>query len=65
MKARQAVDAIAVEERDGGVAELGGALDERFGQRGALQKAEGRGRVELDVHGENLELRTWNLEFVR
>jgi hypothetical protein len=53
VKARRAVDAVAVEERDGGVAELSGAVDERFGKGGALQKAEGRRRVELDVRRHN------------
>ena len=50
VKARRAVDAVAIEQRERRIAELGGALDERFGQRRALQKAEGRGGVELDVH---------------
>ena len=46
---RRAVDAVAIEERHGRIAEIGGAIDERFGQRRALQKAEGGGGVELDV----------------
>ena len=46
---RRAVDAVAIEERHGRVAEIGGAIDDRFRERRALQKAEGGGGVELDV----------------
>ena len=49
MKARRAVDPVAIEERHGRIAEIGGTLDDRFRERGALQKAEGGGGVELDV----------------
>ena len=50
MKARRAVDAVAIEQRERGIAEIGGAIDERFRKRGRLKKTErGRG-VELDVH---------------
>src|SRR5262249_39379879 len=49
VEARRAVDAVAIEEREGGIPEIGGAIDERFGQGRALQKAErGRG-MKLDV----------------
>jgi hypothetical protein len=52
MKPRRAVDAVAIEKRDGGVAEIRGAVDDRLGKRSALEKAEGGGGVELDVrHG--------------
>ena len=51
MKARNAVHAVAIEERDGGVAERRRAVDERFRKRRALQKAEGGGGVELDIGG--------------
>jgi hypothetical protein len=50
MEARGAVDAISVEQRERWIAERRRALDERFGQRGALKKAEGRRDVEFDVH---------------
>ncbi len=51
VKPRGAVDAIAIEQGERRVAQLGGALDERFRQRRGLEKTEcGRG-VELDVHG--------------
>jgi hypothetical protein len=48
---RGAVNPIAVEQRHGRIAEIGGALDNRFGERGSLQKAESGGGVELDVGG--------------
>ena len=51
MKAWRAVDAVAIEERQRRVAELGGAIHDRFGQRCALKKAEGGGGVEFDVRG--------------
>ena len=41
VKPRRAVDAVAIEERERGIAELGGAVDERFRKRRALEKAEG------------------------
>jgi hypothetical protein len=50
VEARRAVDAVGVEQRERGIAERRRALDERFGERGALEKAEGGGGVELDVH---------------
>ena len=50
VKARRAVDAVAIEQRERRIAELGGAIDERFGQRRALEKTEGGRGVELDVH---------------
>jgi hypothetical protein len=53
MKPRCAVDAVAIEQCHRRIAKRGGTVDERFGQRGALQKTEcGRG-MQLDVrHGE-------------
>jgi hypothetical protein len=49
MKARYAIDAVAVEQRDRPVAEIGRPIDQRFGQRGALKKAEGGSRMQLNV----------------
>jgi hypothetical protein len=49
VEARQTVDAVAVQQRDRRIPELRRAIDERFRQRRALQKAEGRGRVQLDI----------------
>ena len=51
VEARRAVDAVGVEQRQRRIAERRRALDERFGQRGALEKAERGGGVEFDVHG--------------
>ena len=53
VKARGTIDAIAIEQRKCRVTERCRAIHQRFGQRGALQKAEGRGGVEFDVrrHG--------------
>jgi len=51
MKAGCTVNAIGVEQRQRGIAERRRALDERFGQRGALKKTESRCGVKLDVHG--------------
>ena len=47
-----AVDAVGVEQGDCGIAERGGALHERFGQRGAAKKTEGRCAMKFDVHGD-------------
>src|SRR5439155_23304635 len=41
MKARRPVDAIAIDKRERGISEVRRAIDERFGQRRALKKAEG------------------------
>ena len=49
MKAGGAVHAVAIEQRQRRIAEIGGAIDEGLGQRRALQKAEGGRGVELDV----------------
>ena len=38
VKARDAVDAVAIEQRQRRIAELGGALHQRFRQRGAVEK---------------------------
>jgi hypothetical protein len=51
VKTRSAVDTVGIEECERGIAERRRTLDERFGQRGTLKKAEGRCGVELDVHG--------------
>jgi hypothetical protein len=47
--ARGAVEAVAVEEGDGGDFEFLGAGDEVFGLRGSFEEGEGRRGVELDV----------------
>jgi hypothetical protein len=44
-----AVDAVAIDERHRRVAQLRRTIDERFGQRGSLEKAEGGRGVEFDV----------------
>ena len=51
MKPGSTVHAIGVEQRQRRIPERRGTLDERFGQRGALQKTERGGAMELDVHG--------------
>jgi hypothetical protein len=40
VKAWQSVHAVAIEQREGGILELRRPIDERFRQRGALQKTE-------------------------
>ena len=50
MESRRAVDAVGVDERQRGISERRGALDERLGQRRSLEEAECRRGVELDVH---------------
>jgi hypothetical protein len=50
VKSRRTVDTVGIEQRHRRVVERRGALDERFGQRSALQKAECRSGVKLDVH---------------
>jgi len=52
MEARRAVDAVAIEQRQRRVAERRGALDERLGQRGAVEKGKSRRRVKFDIHGD-------------
>jgi hypothetical protein len=51
MKPWRAIHAVGVEQRDRGIAERCRALDERFGQRRALQKAECRCGMKFDIHG--------------
>ena len=52
VEARDAVEAVAVGEGEGGHAKLGGTLDERFRLRCGGEKAESAGGVEFDVfHG--------------
>ena len=57
VKARRAVDAVAIEQRERRIAERRGAVDERFGQRGAVEKREGGGGVsmQLDIHDLDVE----------
>ena len=63
VKARRAVDAVAIEQRERRIAERRRALDQRFGQRRALQKTERRRGVELDVHRDGSALgREWRLQ---
>jgi hypothetical protein len=50
VKARRAVDAVAIEQRQRGIAEIGRPVDERLGERRALEKAEGGRGMEFDVH---------------
>jgi len=50
MKARRAVDAVAIEERERRIAEGRGAFDERFGERGAVEKGKGRCGMQFDIH---------------
>jgi hypothetical protein len=57
MEARGAVDAVAIEQRERGIVERGGALDERLGQRGAVEKGEGGRCVKLDIHGGGAQVR--------
>jgi hypothetical protein len=50
MKARNAVHAIAIEQRERRIPELGGALDERFGQRRAVEEGKRGGGMEFEIH---------------
>ena len=50
VEARHAAETVAIDQRDGGVAQRGGAVDEGFRRGGALEKGEGRSHVELNVH---------------
>jgi hypothetical protein len=50
VEAGGAIDAVAVEQGEGGEAEVGGAGDEGFGQRSAFEEAEGRAGVEIRIH---------------
>jgi len=50
MKPRRPRHAVAIDQRHGRIAEHGGAIDQRFGQRGRAQKTECRGGMKLDVH---------------
>jgi hypothetical protein len=51
VKTRRAVDAASIEKRERLVPELRGAVDEQFRKRCALQKAERRCGMKLDVIG--------------
>ena len=46
----RAVDAVGVQQRDGGLLEPRRALGQRFGQRRRLEKAEGTPGMQLDEH---------------
>jgi hypothetical protein len=48
-EARRAVDAVSIGERQRVVAAGGGALDQIFGKRCAMEKAEGAATAQLDV----------------
>ena len=50
VKPWRAVHAVGIEQRQRRISKRSGALDERFWQRRALQKAERRRGVEFDVH---------------
>jgi hypothetical protein len=50
MKAWRSIDAIGIEQRERRIAERRRPLDERFGERRALEKAERRRGVKFDVH---------------
>ena len=52
VKARGAIDAVGIEQCQRRIAQRSRAFDERFGERCALQKAESRGRMKLDVRHE-------------
>ena len=55
MKPRRAVHAVAIEQRERRISERRRALDERFGQRGAVEKRKRGRRVQLDVHDGSIE----------
>src|SRR5439155_10818128 len=65
VKSWRTVHAIPIEQGERRVAEIGGPIDERLGQRRALQKTEGRCRMQFDVRGRHgtSEFRMWNVEF--
>ncbi len=49
VKARRAIDAVPIHQRHRRIAEAGRGLGQLFRQRRALQKTEGRVRVQLDI----------------
>jgi hypothetical protein len=51
MESRNAVDPVAVEQRQRRIAERRGTLDEGFRQRRAVEKRKRGRRVQFDVHG--------------
>ena len=51
VESRRAVDTIGIQQRQRRVAERGGAFDQRFRQRGAMEKAEGGRTMKFDIHG--------------
>jgi hypothetical protein len=60
MESGNAVDAVAIEQRDGRVAEACGALDKGLGQRGALEKAECRCGMKLDIRRQGIQDQSTN-----
>ena len=60
VKARRAVEAVAIGQRECRHAELRGALDERLRLRAAFEKAEGACRMQLDIF---TFFRKWPLSF--
>jgi hypothetical protein len=53
VESRNAVHAVAIDERQGTVAELRRTVHEDFRQRRALEEAEGGRRVQFYVHASN------------
>ena len=51
MESRRAGDAVAIEQRNRGIAERGGAIDEHLRERGSAKETEGGGSVQFDIHG--------------
>jgi hypothetical protein len=49
MHTRRAVEAVAIEEGDGGDFQFQGTLDEVLGLGGSFEKREGAGGVELNI----------------
>jgi hypothetical protein len=59
MEAWSAIHAVAIEQCKRRISEIGGSIDERFGQRRTLEKTEGGSGVEFDVRrGHSDELAT-------
>ena len=51
VEARRAAEIVAIHQRHGGVAQVGGALDQILGQRSGFEETEGRASVEVDKTG--------------
>jgi hypothetical protein len=59
METWSAIHAVAIEQCKRRIPEIGGSIDERFGQRRTLEKTEGGSGVEFDVRrGHSDELAT-------